>query len=79
MEFEKFIPDNPSILDELLTNNNEDKLFDGNLEDLLKLPVNENYKSNQDRINREEEQKQTQEIKTEIIELNSNTPLKLNL
>ena len=75
MEFEKFIPDNPSILDELLTNNNEDKLFDGNLEDLLKLPVNENYKSNQDRINREEEQKQTQQIKTEIIELNSNIDL----
>jgi len=77
MEFEKFIPDNPSILDELLNNNNEDKLFDGSLEDLLKLPVNENYKSNQDRINREEELKfkQTQEIKTEIIELNSNIDL----
>ena len=75
MEFEKFIPDKPSILEELLSNSNEDKLFDGSLEDLLKLPMNENYKNNQERIKREQEQKQSQEIKTELIELNSNIDL----
>lgn len=75
MEFEKFIPDKPSILEELLSNSNEDKLFEGSLDDLLKLPVNENYKNNQERIKREEEQKQIQEIKTQVIELNSNVDL----
>ena len=75
MEFEKFIPDKPSILEELLSNSNEDKLFEGSLEDLLKLPVNENYKNNQERIQREEELKQKQEIKTQVIELNSNVDL----
>ena len=75
MEFEKFIPDKPSILEELLSNSNEDKLFEGSLEDLLKLPVNENYKNNQERIKREEEQKQIQEIKTQVVELNSSIDL----
>ena len=75
MDLQKFLPDKPSILDELLSNSNEDKLFDGNLEDLLKLPVNENYKNNQERIKREQEQKQIKEIKTEVIELNSNIDL----
>jgi len=75
MNLEKFIPDKPSILDELLLNSNEDKLIVGSLEDLLKLPVNESYKNNQERIKREEEQKQIQEIKTEIVELNSNVDL----
>ena len=75
MEFEKFIPDKPSILEELLSNSNEDKLFEGSLDDLLKLPVNENYKNNQERIKREEELKQKQEIKTQVIELNSNVDL----
>ena len=75
MEFEKFIPDKPSFLEELLSNSNEDKLFEGSLDDLLKLPVNENYKNNQERIKREEELKQKQEIKTQVVELNSNVDL----
>ena len=75
MEFEKFIPDKPSILEELLSNSNEDKLFEGSLDDLLKLPVNENYKNNPERIKREEDLKQKQEIKTQVIELNSNVDL----
>ena len=75
MEFEKFIPDKPSILEELLSNSNEDKLFEGSLDDLLKLPVNENYKNNPERIKREEDKKQIQEIKTQVIELNSNVDL----
>jgi hypothetical protein len=75
MDLQKFLPDKPSILDELLLNSNENKLIDGCLDDLLKLPVNENYKNNQERIKREQEQKQIKEIKTEVIELNSNIDL----
>ena len=53
MELEKFLPNDKSILDELLNNNNEDKYFEGSLEDLLKLPTNEHYENNRERIQRE--------------------------
>ena len=38
----KFVP---NILKQLLNNSNDGKLFDGNLDDLLKLPVNKLYAS----------------------------------
>lgn len=52
MELERFLPNDKSILNQLDNNNNEDKVFDGSLEDFLKLPMNEDYKKNKERIER---------------------------
>jgi len=48
----KFVPEPENVLEQLLNNSNDGKLFDGNLDDLLKLPVNKLYASNQERIKR---------------------------
>ena len=48
----KFVPEPENVLEQLLNNSNDGKLFDGNLDDLLKLPVNKLYASNQERIQR---------------------------
>jgi len=53
MDVEKFIPDSKSILDELLNNKNDGSHFEGGTEDFLKLEVNDSYKNNQERIERE--------------------------
>jgi hypothetical protein len=53
MDIEKFIPNDKSVLDALLNNNNDDKIFEGTLEDFLKLPTNEQYENNQERLERE--------------------------
>jgi hypothetical protein len=67
-DIENFISDSKDILKELLENKVE-VIPEGTIEDLLKLPMNDNYKNNQDRINRESENKKT------IIELKSHIVL----
>ena len=41
----KFVPEPENVLEQLLNNSNDGKLFDGNLDDLLKLPVIKFYAS----------------------------------
>ena len=48
----KFVPEPENVLEQLLNNSNDGKLFDGNLDDLLKLPVNKLYALNQERVQR---------------------------
>jgi len=71
-DIENFISDSKDILNELLNNQTETEeevLIDGNIEDLLKLPMNEHYKNNQERLKRETE------IKNNNIEIKSNINL----
>ena len=53
MDIEKFIPADKNILDELLNNQNDASKLEGVTEDFMKLEVNEQYKNNQERIERE--------------------------
>ena len=53
MDIEKFIPADKNILDELLNNQNDASTLEGGTEDFMKLEVNEQYKNNQERIERE--------------------------
>ena len=59
----KFVPEPENVLEQLLNNSNDGKLFDGNLDDLLKLPVNKLYASNQERIKRNLQFTQKEPIK----------------
>ena len=53
MDIEKFIPADKNILDELINNQNDASKLEGGTEDFMKLEVNEQYKNNQERIERE--------------------------
>jgi hypothetical protein len=55
----KFVPEPENVLEQLLNNSNDGKLFDGNLDDLLKLPVNKLYALNQERVERNVQFKNT--------------------
>ena len=57
INIENYISDTKGILDALYITPKE-IITEGTLEDLLKLPMNENYKNNQERIKREENVKE---------------------
>ena len=53
MDVEKFIPNDKNILDELLNNKNDATKLEGSTEDFMKLEVNESYKNNKERLQRQ--------------------------
>ncbi len=57
INIENYISDTKDLLEALYITPQE-IITEGTLEDLLKLPMNENYKNNQERIKREENVKE---------------------
>ena len=53
MDVNKFLPNDKSILNELINNTNDSSKLEGGTEEFMNLPLNKQYENNEERIERE--------------------------